>query len=631
MALPSNTFETLLTLFARASGLPHGHTLLLYGATCPSDPLTLLGHSVPPPGLPVPLTLEDPSSLGAYIHSPHIAETAPLYSALLHYTGTAGERLFLAILSPDEMSDALRSSMRATFDSLAPLLAAVLRQVRFVAYLERFPFVMLEVDQQGNIIASTPGLSTFVGEPEPLRGHIEDILPSYPRWFDLFTVVTQEAIPVSRDLLLATTLGVTRTRAWVQPSLDHAGRVTAFIIALLPQTPSLTGLTCPSSSVPVPSFPNRSGTVPEVSDSQDDLGLLIVDITSPLPHGGLDPTVLHKVLEPMIDYIYAELRPATHFTCEPFSVVFQFPKSSIPRLKTERDRIERQLQCLLYTLSYWPFYFKVAVTIATASESALGCKSRLLHGQLFRCAPGFSVLSHGLPGPRDIIRAIHERSFVFALQPIVSLRDGKSHRAELLTRLRVRNHHVSVSSLAQYDLFGDIVATMDLEALHTAVALTKRVSYPVHVNVSLQTITRRDFLDQVESFNDLSGLVLEIVEGWSLVCNFALAQRVIVHLRERGARFVFDDCGGTMPLALLYHLPVDGIKIDGTVINCLSSDPQLAHFLQALTRTAHDFGLEVIAEHVEDEQTLNIARSLVMDFAQGFLFGAPQILSISDK
>jgi EAL domain-containing protein (putative c-di-GMP-specific phosphodiesterase class I) len=85
-----------------------------------------------------------------------------------------------------------------------------------------------------------------------------------------------------------------------------------------------------------------------------------------------------------------------------------------------------------------------------------------------------------------------------------------------------------------------------------------------------------------------------------------------------------DDFGtGYASLAYLADLPVDTLKIDRTFVQGLVARPRHAVIVRSTVELAHNLGLMVVAEGVEDEPTWNALAELGCDQAQGFLLGRP--------
>ena len=104
-------------------------------------------------------------------------------------------------------------------------------------------------------------------------------------------------------------------------------------------------------------------------------------------------------------------------------------------------------------------------------------------------------------------------------------------------------------------------------------------------------------------------------------------------LRAAGCRFSLDDFGsGMASFGYLKNLPVDFIKIDGSFIRNIETDPVSYSIVRAVTDIGHQLGLQVVGEWVADERARDLLRGLSVDYAQGFAIHKPEAaLCFRDK
>ncbi|OZA25443.1 MAG: sensor domain-containing diguanylate cyclase [Hydrogenophilales bacterium 17-64-11] len=118
-------------------------------------------------------------------------------------------------------------------------------------------------------------------------------------------------------------------------------------------------------------------------------------------------------------------------------------------------------------------------------------------------------------------------------------------------------------------------------------------------------------------------LIIEITET-AAVSDLHDAQRMIEAMRQFGCGVSLDDFGvGFASFAYLKHLHVDTIKIDGIFIRDLPGDPDNQVFVQAMVSVALGLGKSVVAEYVEDSQTLALLRRFGVDLVQGYHLDRP--------
>ena len=118
-------------------------------------------------------------------------------------------------------------------------------------------------------------------------------------------------------------------------------------------------------------------------------------------------------------------------------------------------------------------------------------------------------------------------------------------------------------------------------------------------------------------------LTLEITEN-ALVVNPEQAMQVVKWFAELGMHVSIDDFGtGYSSLAYLKNLPVHELKIDKTFVFGLTSDESDRKIVKSVIAMAHDLELAVVAEGIEDMETLTALGRLDCDIGQGYLFGKP--------
>src|SRR5690606_37634461 len=111
---------------------------------------------------------------------------------------------------------------------------------------------------------------------------------------------------------------------------------------------------------------------------------------------------------------------------------------------------------------------------------------------------------------------------------------------------------------------------------------------------------------------------LEITETVAVRSLLKVA-RVIQRLRAAGCRIALDDFGaGMSSFGYLKNLPVDVIKIDGSFIRELGSDPMSRTIVSAIVQIGHQRGLKVVAEWVDSEGLREVLEALGVDYGQGF-------------
>ncbi len=151
------------------------------------------------------------------------------------------------------------------------------------------------------------------------------------------------------------------------------------------------------------------------------------------------------------------------------------------------------------------------------------------------------------------------------------------------------------------------------------------------INLSGLSFIDDEFLDYV--VGELDGtdinprdIAFEITET-AAVDNLEKANVFIDRIGTLGSKFALDDFGsGFSTFAYLKSLPIDYLKIDGSLVKNMAFDTVDYEMVKAINEIGHTVGAETIAEFVEDEETLDKLRLLGVDYAQGFGLSKPNAL-----
>ncbi len=120
-----------------------------------------------------------------------------------------------------------------------------------------------------------------------------------------------------------------------------------------------------------------------------------------------------------------------------------------------------------------------------------------------------------------------------------------------------------------------------------------------------------------------SSIELEITESTMMV-DPKRALEVLKNLHNMGIALSIDDFGtGYSSLAYLKELPVNELKIDRTFVETMASNRGDAFIVRSTIDLAHNLHLQVVAEGVEDQQTMDQLAELGCNVAQGFHLSKP--------
>ena len=234
----------------------------------------------------------------------------------------------------------------------------------------------------------------------------------------------------------------------------------------------------------------------------------------------------------------------------------------------------------------------------------------------------------------DLRQAMEKGRLRLAYQAKMALQTGRITDAEALIRwYDADGKTVSPDEFIPLAEATGVIREVTIFALRTATADLKRwaqegVPLRAAVNVSALDLATGDFAEEVHRILQESGvpasqLTLEVTES-ALIRSPAEAIATLTALREKGIRLAVDDYGtGQSTLSYLKHLPVHELKIDKSFVTTLAGSESDAIMVRSTINLAHELGLQVVAEGIEDAQTLDMLRSLGCDYAQGYFISKP--------
>ena len=219
-------------------------------------------------------------------------------------------------------------------------------------------------------------------------------------------------------------------------------------------------------------------------------------------------------------------------------------------------------------------------------------------------------------------------------QPKLALATGRIVSAEAL----VRWNHRTRGRLGP-DLFiplaerNDRIAGLTLHMLERAIADIARLNaqgldISIAVNISAKLVDAPDFCAAVRDLVGRSGvatnrLIFEVTESAAMV-DVDAAAVALEAFRKLGISISIDDYGtGQSTLSYLRQLPLDELKLDRKFVQHAHLNRDDAILVQSTVSLAHELGLKVVAEGVEDAGCLAFLRSIGCDMAQGYLISRP--------
>ncbi|MDA8296206.1 MAG: EAL domain-containing protein [Actinomycetota bacterium] len=234
----------------------------------------------------------------------------------------------------------------------------------------------------------------------------------------------------------------------------------------------------------------------------------------------------------------------------------------------------------------------------------------------------------------ELRRAITERELVVHYQPKVKISSNHTSSVEALVRwqhpsegLVFPDHFIPI---AQHS---ELIKPLTLYVIEESLAQCARwraegLDVSVSVNLSTRNLLDLEFPLQVAELLERAAmppasLMFEITESVMMAERTRIGA-VLAELDAMGLRLSIDDFGtGYSSLVHLRRLPLREVKIDRSFVATMHEDPDDAAIVRSMIELGRSLGLDVVAEGVEREETLDELAALGCGYAQGYLLSPP--------
>ena len=229
----------------------------------------------------------------------------------------------------------------------------------------------------------------------------------------------------------------------------------------------------------------------------------------------------------------------------------------------------------------------------------------------------------------ELIANRESESFLTVFQPVFTSDGADVAWYEALLRIRRQNgdyesiypYLAVATSTGFYKYLTDFVIRKSADAI---------VSYDIDisVNISINDIVRPEFIlliDEVyEKIRAKNGrIIFEILESDELV-ELDKCLWFIDYVSRYGFKIAIDDFGtGYSNYCSLLNLPIDIVKIDGSLIKKIHNDENAKILVEGIVNFCEKSNKKTVAEYVENEAVLDSLKNMKIDFLQGYYLAKP--------
>lgn len=283
-----------------------------------------------------------------------------------------------------------------------------------------------------------------------------------------------------------------------------------------------------------------------------------------------------------------------------------------------------------------------AAEILSAADSACYAAKSLGRNRVHEYNPSSDS---GENHPQEVMQwfsrlqsALEDDRFVLYAQKIADIHGDHEPHFEVLIRMLNDDGNIIppnsfIPAAERFNLMSRIDCWVIKNVCEYLASLEKKnIPLPIiSINLSGTSIGDAKFLETVldifEQYRlSLSHICFEITET-AAISNLKEALNFMTEMKKRDCKFSLDDFGsGLSSFAYLKGMPVDYLKIDGHFIKNITHDQVDKAFVESISQIAQVMNIQTIAEFVENDDILDVLRTVGVDYAQGYGVSKPQPL-----
>jgi EAL domain-containing protein (putative c-di-GMP-specific phosphodiesterase class I)/CheY-like chemotaxis protein len=246
---------------------------------------------------------------------------------------------------------------------------------------------------------------------------------------------------------------------------------------------------------------------------------------------------------------------------------------------------------------------------------------------------------------RELYEALDNGEFILHYQPIISLAGGRVAGFEAL----IRWNHPSRKLIGPNDFIPvaerlPFIIPLGFWIIEEATRQLRSWEKKFHIDPPIQmgiNLSANQFINpelssgikQIISKHGVASdnIAFEITES-AFIDDMEQANIQLLRLKSERHPIYMDDFGtGYSSLSYLQHFPVDTLKIDKSFVRWMHIDEQSEHIVRAVVGLAHNLGMKVVAEGIEEKSHLQMLKGLKCDYGQGFYFSVPLEVAAAEE
>jgi len=240
-----------------------------------------------------------------------------------------------------------------------------------------------------------------------------------------------------------------------------------------------------------------------------------------------------------------------------------------------------------------------------------------------------SANKYTLFSKEDILNAINNDQLILYYQPQIELKTNQLAGLEALVRWSHPEYGIIypndfIPLIEKYQLFEELTNKVIRIAINQEKAL-KDYGYTIVISINISScnvtsLTLPETLEELIDNAELepSMLCFEVTES-ELMGDLIPSMDTLTRMRIKGFKLSIDDFGtGYSSLLQLYRIPFHELKIDQSFIKNLMTSPESKIIVDICITLSHNLGMIVVAEGIEDRETLEELTRMGCDIGQGY-------------
>ena len=224
--------------------------------------------------------------------------------------------------------------------------------------------------------------------------------------------------------------------------------------------------------------------------------------------------------------------------------------------------------------------------------------------------------------------ALYTGNIIPYFQPIVDVKSGNVLKYEALARLQTDDGEIVtpyyfLDSAKEDKSFEYFTRQM----MQKVFQVYEKTHMNLSMNLTYENISSESMMRYIKNRLDTyggEGITFEIVESEDII-DYKVIEDFILFVKKYGCKISIDDFGsGYSNFTNVIKLNIDYIKLDGTLVEQLSSDKNVLHMVEGLLSFAKNANIKTIAEFVSTKAIAEKVEKMGIDYSQGYYFGEPK-------